>query len=79
MNSALQLRPDRIVVTIPTVNPAADASRYMNALRRTIQVSMMNEYIDYEDLQELHALMELLNCLVPIPDENDLKRIFKLK
>lgn len=75
--SALSLFTDRIVITIPTVNPAEDAMRYMKAMLRTVQVAITNEYIDTDELQDVYSVLELLNYMNPFMDERELKKLIK--
>ena len=77
MNTSRHLHPTRIVITIDTVNPAADANRYMSAIQRSVQQLQLLPDNDYQE--DCWTLIELLCKLHPIPTERDLIEAFKLK
>lgn len=77
MKSALHLFPGCITITISTVNPAADAARYLRAIYNvTKELQAIRQIDDHEDC---HTLLELYGHLHPSPDENALKERYRLK
>jgi hypothetical protein len=75
---ALRLTEEEIVITIPTSTPAADAARYLKALRSLVKNSMLNEHLQSGEFEDCHAVLELLEHLHPTPDESDFKQAFSL-
>lgn len=76
MSLALRLRPRRIVIKIETLNPAADAARYLSALQKAIQELQVHPHLDNH--ADVYTLMELYNKLHPVPDETAFKKAFSI-